>query len=115
MARDDTKGKAKVIQEKEKILTNDTTKGGETDDSGYSKRKEGKKKKRIKKIVYYDNDSSSSSHKDVDDSSSSKKKTIKHDYSKTSLNYSRIPYNSNAHLLSIPLGKPPHFDENDYS
>jgi hypothetical protein len=26
-----------------------------------------------------------------------------------------IPYNSNAHLLSIPLGKPPHFDGEDYS
>ncbi len=24
-------------------------------------------------------------------------------------------YNSNAHLLSIPLGKPPHFDGEDYS
>jgi hypothetical protein len=26
-----------------------------------------------------------------------------------------MPYNSNAHLLSIPLGKPPHFDGEDYS
>jgi hypothetical protein len=26
-----------------------------------------------------------------------------------------MPYNSNAHLLSIPLGKPPHFDREDYS
>jgi hypothetical protein len=26
-----------------------------------------------------------------------------------------IPYNSNAHLLSISLGKPPHFDGDDYS
>jgi hypothetical protein len=32
-----------------------------------------------------------------------------------SLDYSRISYNSNAHLLSIPLGKPPHFDGEDYS
>ena len=32
-----------------------------------------------------------------------------------SFDYSRIPYNSNAHLLSIPLGKPPHFDGEDYS
>jgi hypothetical protein len=30
-----------------------------------------------------------------------------------SFDYSRMPYNSNAHLLSIPLGKPPHSDE-DY-
>jgi hypothetical protein len=26
-----------------------------------------------------------------------------------------MPYNSKAHLLSIPLGKPPHFDGEDYS
>jgi hypothetical protein len=32
-----------------------------------------------------------------------------------SFDYSRIPFNSNAHLLSIPLGKPPHFDGEDYS
>jgi hypothetical protein len=32
-----------------------------------------------------------------------------------SFNSSRIPYNSNAHLLSIPLCKPPHFDGEDYS
>jgi hypothetical protein len=31
-----------------------------------------------------------------------------------SFDYSRIPYNLNAHLLSIPLGKPPHFDGEDY-
>jgi hypothetical protein len=33
-----------------------------------------------------------------------------------SFDYSRVPYNSNAHLLSIPLGNPPpHFDGDDYS
>jgi hypothetical protein len=30
-----------------------------------------------------------------------------------SFDYSHIPFNFNAHLLSIPLGKPPHFDEHD--
>jgi hypothetical protein len=44
--------------------------------------------------------------------SSSKKKTVNQNYS---FDYSRILYNSNAHLLSIPLGKPPHFDGEDYS
>ena len=39
-----------------------------------------------------------------DDNSLSKKKTVNQNYS---FDYSRIPYNSNAHLLSIPLGKPP--------
>jgi hypothetical protein len=65
----------------------------------------GKKKRRIKKIIYYDSDASSSSPRDDDnDDSSSKKKTVNQNYS---FDYSRIPYNSNAHLLSIPLGKPP--------
>jgi hypothetical protein len=35
--------------------------------------------------------------------SSSKKKTVNQNYS---FDYSRIPYNLNAHLLSIPLGNP---------
>jgi hypothetical protein len=43
--------------------------------------------------------------------SSSKKKTVNQNYY---FDYSRIPYNSNAPLLSIPLGKPPHFDGEDY-
>jgi hypothetical protein len=40
-----------------------------------------------------------------------KRKTVNQNYS---FDYSRITYNSNAHLLSIPLGKPPHFDGEDY-
>jgi hypothetical protein len=40
---------------------------------------------------------------------------VKRNYSKTPFNYSCIPYNVNAHLLSIPDGKPPHFDGADYS
>jgi hypothetical protein len=45
-----------------------------------------------------------------DEDSSLKRKTVNQNYS---FDYSRIPYNSNAHLLSIPLGKPPHFDGGD--
>jgi hypothetical protein len=72
-----------------------------------------KKKRRIKKIIYYDSDTSSSSPRDDDDEdSSSKKKMVNQNYS---FDYSRIPYNTNTHLLSIPLGKPPHFDGEDYS
>jgi hypothetical protein len=68
------------------------------------KKKDGKKKRRIKKIIYYDSDASSSSPRDDDDDdSSSKKKTVNQNYS---FDYSHISYNSNAHLLSIPLGKP---------
>jgi hypothetical protein len=110
---DDAKGKDKVTDEKETL--NNEPKGEKPVDSRSWKRKEGKKKKRIKKIIYYDSDSSSSLHKDGEDSSYTKKKIVKQDYSKTSFNYSCIPYNANAHLLSIPLGKSPHFDGEDYS
>jgi hypothetical protein len=72
------------------------------------------KKKHIKKIVYYDNDTSSFSPKDDNNSFSPKQKTVKQNYSKMSFNYSCIPHNVNAHLLSIPLGKPPHSDGEDY-
>jgi hypothetical protein len=40
------------------------------------------------------------------------KKAVKQNYY---FDYSHITYNSNDHLLSIPLGKPPHFDVEDYS
>jgi hypothetical protein len=107
----DPKGNTKVTEDKE-IPTGETPNGGETIDSRFGKKKEGKRRKHIKKIVYYDNDSSS--QKDNNDSSSIKN-TVKQNYSETSFNYSRITYNANAHLLFIPLGKPPHFDEEDNS
>jgi hypothetical protein len=79
-------------------------------DSGSShKKRDGKKKRRIKKIVYYDSDESSSSPRNDDDE---KRKPVNSNYL---FDYSRIPFNSNAHLLSIQLGKPPHFDGEDYS
>jgi hypothetical protein len=101
-----------MTNEKE-ILSDDTPKEGEIVDSGSGKKDE--KKKCIKKIVYYNSGASLSSSKEDVDSSYSKKKMVKQNYSKMSFNYSRIPYNGNAHLLLIPLGKPPHFDEEDYS
>jgi hypothetical protein len=104
-----------VINDKEKgTLYVDEPKCDKPTDSGSShKKKDGKKKRRIKKIIYYDSDASSSSPRDDDDeASSSKKKTVNQNYS---FDYSRIPYNLNARLLSIPLGKPPHFDGEDYS
>jgi hypothetical protein len=113
--RDDPKGKEMVINDKEKETLNiDEPKGDKPTNSGSNnKRKDGKKKRRIKKIIYYDSDASSSSPRDDDDEdSSTKRKTVNQNYS---FDYSRIPYNSNTHLLSIPLGKPPHFDGEDYS
>jgi hypothetical protein len=107
----DPKGKGMVVNDKEKESVFNEPRDDKPTDSGSSqKKREGKKKRRIKKIIYYDSDASSSSPHDDDDSS--KRKTVNQNYS---FDYSRIPFNSNAHLLSIPLGKPPHFDGEDYS
>jgi hypothetical protein len=109
----DPKGKGIVIDDKEKESFINEPKDDKPTDSGSShKKKEGKKKRRIKKIVYYDDsDESSSSQKDNDDNDYEKKKTVNSNFS---FDYSHIPHSSNAHLLSIPLGKPPHFDGEDY-
>jgi hypothetical protein len=57
------------------------------------------------------NDSDESSSSPRDDDYDEKNKSVNSNFS---FDYSRIPYNSNAHLLSIPLVKPPHFDGEDY-
>jgi hypothetical protein len=111
----DPKGKGMMINDKEKeTLYVDELKGDKPTDLGSNnKRKDGKKKRRVKNIIYYDSDAFSSSPRDDDDEDSSPKmKTVNQNYS---FDYSRIPYNLNAHLLSIPLGKLPHFDGEDYS
>ena len=103
----DPKGKGIMINDKEKESFVNEPKDDKSNNSGSGhKRKDGKKKKtrRIKEIVYYDDsDESSSSQKD-DDNDYEKKKTVNSNFS---FDYSRIPQSSNAHLLSIPLGKPP--------
>jgi hypothetical protein len=102
----DPKGKGMVVNDKEKESIFNEPRDDKPTDSGSShKKKDGKKKRRIKKIVYYYSDESSSSPRD--DDYDEKKKPVNSNFS---FDYYRIPYNSNAHLLSIPLGKPPHFD-----
>jgi hypothetical protein len=75
-----------------------------------SHRKGDKKKKKMKKVVYYETDSSSPSTFGAEST------TLKHQerkkYSKIPLRYPHIP--KHAPLLSIPLGKPPYFDGEDY-
>jgi hypothetical protein len=91
----DPKGKGIVINDKEnESFVNEPKDDKPTDSGSGHKRKDGKKKKtrRIKEIVYYDD--------------YEQRKTVNSNFS---FDYSRIPYSSNAHLLSIPLGKPPHF------
>jgi hypothetical protein len=109
----DPKGKGMVVNDKEnESFLNEPRDDKPTDSSSSHKKRDGKKKRRIKKIIYYDSDASSSSPHDDDDDSLSKKKPVNQN---CSFDYSRIPYNSKAHLLSIPLGKPPNFDGEDYS
>jgi hypothetical protein len=75
-----------------------------------SHRKGDKKKNKMKKVVYYETDSSSPS------TSGAESTTLKHQerkkYSKMPLRHPRIP--KRAPLLSVPLGKPPYFDGEDY-
>jgi hypothetical protein len=106
----DPKGKGMVVNDKEKESIFNELRDDKPIDFGSSHtKKDEKKKRRIKKIAYYDSDESSSSPRDDDND---KKKLVNSNYS---FDYSRIPFNSNAHLLSISLGKPPHFDGEDYA
>jgi hypothetical protein len=90
-----------VVNDKEKESLFNEPRDDKPTDSGSSHKKRDN-----------DDDDSSSSPRDDDDDDSSKKITVNQNYS---FDYSRMPYNSNAHLLSIPLEKPPYFDGEDYS
>jgi hypothetical protein len=73
----------------------------ESSSSIKSHRKGDKNKKKMKKVVYYETDSSSPS-----------KRHERKKYGKMPLRYPRIT--KHAPLLSVPLGKPPYFDGEDY-
>jgi hypothetical protein len=74
--------------------------------------KSGEKKKKMKKVVYYETDSSSPSTSGSDAASVTSKHHERKKFSKIPLRYPRIP--KRTPLLSIPLGKPPVFDGEDY-
>jgi hypothetical protein len=82
----------------------------ESSSSIKSHRKGDKKKKKMKKVVYYETDSSSPSISLAESTTSKRHERKK--YSKMHLRYPRIP--KRALLLSVPLGKPPYFDGEDY-
>jgi hypothetical protein len=73
----------------------------------------GDKKKKMKKVVYYETDSSSPSTSGSDTSSVTSKRHERKKFSKIPLCYPRI--SKHTPLLSIPLGKPPDFNGEDYS
>jgi hypothetical protein len=66
----------------------------------------------MKKVVYYETDSSSPSTSGSESASVTSKRHERKKYSKMLLRY---PHNSkHTPLLSVPLGKPPFFDGEDY-
>jgi hypothetical protein len=67
----------------------------------------------MKKVVYYDTDSSSPSTAGSESASATSKHHERKKYSKMPLRYPRI--SKHTPLLSVPLGKPPVFDGEDYS
>jgi hypothetical protein len=69
-------------------------------------------KKKMKKVVYYETDSSSPSTSGSNTASITSKRHERKKYSKMPLCYPRI--SKRASLLSVPLGKPPYFDGEDY-
>jgi hypothetical protein len=73
----------------------------------------GDKKKKMKKVVYYETDSSSPSTSGSDAPSVTSKRHERKKFSKIPLRYPRI--SKCTPLLSVPLGKPPVFDGEDYN
>jgi hypothetical protein len=83
----------------------------EESSSSIKSHRRGDKKKKVKKVVYYETDSSSPSTSSSESSTTSKR----HERKK----YSMMPLHDpciskRAPLLSVPLGKPPYFDGEDY-
>jgi hypothetical protein len=72
----------------------------------------GDKKKKMKKVVYYETDSSSPSTSGSDTPSVTSKRHERKKFSKVPLRYPHI--SKHTPLLSVPLGKPPVFDSEDY-
>jgi hypothetical protein len=73
----------------------------------------GDKKKKMMKVVYYETDSSSPSTSGSESASTISKRHERKKYSKMPLRYPRI--SRRTPLLSVPLGKPPMFEGEDYS
>jgi hypothetical protein len=87
-------------------------KGKEKESPSHKSRRSGDKKK-MRKVVYYETDSSSPSTSGSDTPSVTSKRHERKKFSKIPLRYPRIP--KHTPLLSVPLGKPPTFDGEDYA
>jgi hypothetical protein len=85
----------------------------EESSSSIKTQRRGDKKKKMNKVVYYETDSSSPSTSGSESASATSKRHERKKYSKMPLRYPRI--SKRTPLLSVPLGKPPVFDGEDYS
>jgi hypothetical protein len=72
-----------------------------------------RKGEKMKKVVYYETDFSSPSTSGPESTSTTSKRHERKKYNKMPLRYPRI--SKRTPLLSIPLGKPPMFEGEDYS
>jgi hypothetical protein len=88
-------------------------KGKGKESPSHKSRRSGDKKKKMRNVVYYETDSSSPSTSGSDTSSITSKRHECKKFSKNPLRYPRIP--KHTPLLSVPLGKPPTFDGEDYA
>jgi hypothetical protein len=88
------------------------TKGREESPPRVKSHRSGDKKKKIKKVVYYETDSLSPSTSGSDAPSITSKRHERNKFSKIPLRYPLI--SKRTPLLSVPLGKPPIFDCEDY-
>ena len=88
-------------------------KGKEKKSSSHKSHRSGDKKKKMRKVVYYETDTSSPSTSGSDAPSITSKRHERKKFSKIPLRYPRIP--KHTPLLSVPLGKPPTFNGEDYA
>jgi hypothetical protein len=86
---------------------------GKVESSSHKTHQSGQKKKKMRKIVYYETDTSSASTSGFDAPSITSKRHERKKFSKIPLHYPRI--SKRTPLLSVPLGKPPIFDGEDYN
>jgi hypothetical protein len=93
-------------------LKESSAKGREESPPRVKSHRSGDKKKKMKKVVYYETDSSSPSTSGSDAPSITSKHHEHKKFSKIPLRYPRI--SKRTPLLSVPLGKPPVFDGEDY-
>ena len=87
-------------------------KGKEKESPLHKSRRSGDKKKKMRKVVYYETDTSSPSTSGSDASSVTSKRHERKKFSKIPLCYPCI--SKHTPLLSVPLGKPPVFNGEDY-